>query len=111
MAQANAGELGHVELLAVMCADEAARRDTVGLERRAKAAASSRRRPSRITTSPFNPKVPPPGYATLHFLEPGSRWHSWFAAEATGEGADIVLGRDDLRPGMSNRAALSVIVR
>ena len=30
LAQAGAGELGHVELLGVLCADEAARRDTAG---------------------------------------------------------------------------------
>ena len=34
LGQATAGELGHVELLAVLCADEAARRDAAGLARR-----------------------------------------------------------------------------
>lgn len=38
LAQAAAGELGHVELLQVLCEDEAARRDAAGLERRLKAA-------------------------------------------------------------------------
>ena len=38
LAQASAGELGHVDLLGVLCGDEAARRDSAGLERRMKAA-------------------------------------------------------------------------
>jgi DNA replication protein DnaC len=38
LGQANAGELGHVELLAVLCSDEAARRDAAGLARRLAAA-------------------------------------------------------------------------
>ena len=38
LAQATAGELGHVELLGALCQDEAARRDAAGLGRRLKAA-------------------------------------------------------------------------
>jgi DNA replication protein DnaC len=38
LAQAAGGQLGHVELLALLCADEATRRDAAGLDRRLKAA-------------------------------------------------------------------------
>ena len=39
LAQASAGELGHLELLQVLCGDEIARRDAAGMERRLAAAA------------------------------------------------------------------------
>lgn len=74
LAQATAGELGHVELLAVLCADEAARRDAAGLERRLRAARFEQ--PSTIEDFDFgfNPKVPAPvirDLATLRFVDAG----------------------------------------
>ena len=38
LGQASAGELGHVELLQILCEDEIASRDASGLERRLRAA-------------------------------------------------------------------------
>lgn len=72
LAQASAGELGHVELLGVLCADEAARRDTAGLERRVKAARFEQTTTIEDYDFSFNPKIPAAqirDLATLRFLD------------------------------------------
>lgn len=74
LAQASAGELGHVELLGVLCSDEAARRDTAGLERRVKAARFEQTATIEDFDFSFNPKVPAAqirDLATLRFLDAG----------------------------------------
>jgi DNA replication protein DnaC len=74
LAQAAAGELGHVELLAVLCADEAARRDATGLERRLKAARFEQLATVEEFDFSFNPKIPAAvirDLATLRFVEAG----------------------------------------
>ncbi|MEA2931835.1 MAG: hypothetical protein QOI56_620, partial [Actinomycetota bacterium] len=58
LAQATAGELGHVELLGVLCADEATRRDAAGLERRLKAARFEQSATIEEFDFSFNPKIP-----------------------------------------------------
>ena len=72
LAQATAGELGHVELLGVLCADESSRRDTAGLERRVKAARFEQTTTIEEFDFSFNPKIPAAqirDLATLRFLD------------------------------------------
>ncbi len=72
LGQATAGELGHVELLQVLCADEAARRDAAGLERRLKAARFEQAATVEDFDFSFNPKIPSAqirDLATLRFVE------------------------------------------
>jgi DNA replication protein DnaC len=74
LAQATAGELGHVELLQVLCADEVARRDAAGLERRIKAARFEQAATIEQFDFAFNPKIPAAqirDLATLRFVEAG----------------------------------------
>jgi DNA replication protein DnaC len=74
LAQASAGELGHVELLQVLCEDEAARRDTVGLARRLKAAHFEQTCVIEDFDFSFNPKIPATqirDLSTLRFVEAG----------------------------------------
>jgi DNA replication protein DnaC len=74
LAQATAGELGHIELLAALCADEAARRDAAGLERRLRAARFEQAAAIEEFDFSFNPKVPAAAIrdlATLRFVEAG----------------------------------------
>lgn len=74
LAQAAAGELGHAELLALLCADEAARRDAAGLERRLRAARFEQAATIEDFDFSFNPKVPAAqirDLATLRFVEAG----------------------------------------
>lgn len=74
LAQASAGELGHAELLAVLCSDEAARRDATGLERRLKAARFEQTATIEDFDFSFNPKVPAAqirDLATLRFVDAG----------------------------------------
>jgi DNA replication protein DnaC len=74
LAQANAGELGHVELLAVLCSDEAARRDAAGLARRLAAARFEQTACIEEFDFSFNPKIPASvirDLATLRFVEAG----------------------------------------
>ena len=74
LAQATAGELGHVELLQVLCSDEAARRDAAGLERRIKAARFEQAATIEAFDFAFNPKIPAAqirDLATLRFVEGG----------------------------------------
>ena len=74
LAQATAGELGHVELLHVLCTDEAARREATGLDRRLKAARFEQTATVEQFDFSFNPKIPAAiirDLATLRFVEAG----------------------------------------
>ena len=74
LAQATAGELGHVELLQSLCEDESTRRDAVGLERRLKAARFEQSCAIEDFDFAFNPKIPATqirDLATLRFIEAG----------------------------------------
>jgi len=74
LSQATAGELGHVELLAVLCQDELARRDAAGLARRVKAARFESTCAVEDFDFAFNPKIPASAIrdlATLRFVEAG----------------------------------------
>ncbi len=74
LGQAVAGELGHVELLQVLCGDETARRDAAGLARRIKAARFETQTTIEEFDFKFNPKIPAPqirDLATLRFLDAG----------------------------------------
>lgn len=74
LAQATAGELGHVELLEVLCQDETARRDDVGLTRRIKAARFEQLATIEDYDFSFNPKIPVASIrdlATLRFVDAG----------------------------------------
>ena len=74
LAQANSGELGHVEFLQVLCEDEVARRDAAGIERRVRAARFERISTIEEFDFSFNPKVPAAqirDLATLRFVEAG----------------------------------------
>lgn len=74
LAQASAGQLGHVELLVALCADEAARRDATGLERRLRAARFEQAAVLEDFDFSFNPKIPAAAIrdlATLRFVEAG----------------------------------------
>ncbi len=74
LAQATAGELGHVELIQVLCADETARRDAVGLDRRIKAARFEQAATVEDFDFSFNAKIPPAAIrdlATTRFVEAG----------------------------------------
>ena len=74
LAQATAGELGHVELLQMLCADEAARRDASGLARRLQAARFEQLATIEEFDFGFNPKIPVAqirDLATLRFVEAG----------------------------------------
>ncbi len=74
LAQASAGQLGHVELLGVLCGDEAARRDIAGLERRLKAARFEQSSTIEDFDFSFNPKIPAAqirDLATLRFVDAG----------------------------------------
>lgn len=72
--QAAAGELGHVELLEVLCQDEATRRDAAGLARRVKAARFEQLCSIEEFDFKFNPKIPVAqirDLATLRFIDNG----------------------------------------
>jgi DNA replication protein DnaC len=74
LAQATAGELGHVELLGALCQDEAARRDAAGLGRRVKAARFEQTATVEDFDFSFNPKIPAAvirDLATLRFIDAG----------------------------------------
>jgi DNA replication protein DnaC len=74
LAQAKAGELGHIELLQALCQDEAARRDATGLARRLKAAHFEQLCTLEEFDFAFNPKVPAAkirDLGTLRFVEDG----------------------------------------
>ncbi|MGH9266276.1 MAG: ATP-binding protein, partial [Acidimicrobiales bacterium] len=74
LAQATAGELGHVELVQSLCEDEIARRDATGLERRLRAARFEQTFVIEDFDFAFNPKIPAAqirDLATLRFVEAG----------------------------------------
>ena len=74
LAQADAGELGHVEFLQALCEDELARRDAAGIARRVRAAHFEQTCAIEDFDFSFNPKIPAAqirDLATLRFLEAG----------------------------------------
>jgi DNA replication protein DnaC len=74
LAQAHAGELGHVEFLQVLCEDELSRRDAAGIVRRVRAARFEQTCTIEDYDFNFNPKVPAAlirDLATLRFIEDG----------------------------------------
>ncbi|MGI8806601.1 MAG: IS21-like element helper ATPase IstB [Acidimicrobiales bacterium] len=74
VAQAQAGELGHVELLQVLCEDEIARRDAGALDRRLRAARFESAATIEDYDFSYNPKIPAAhirDLATLRFLDAG----------------------------------------
>jgi DNA replication protein DnaC len=74
LAQAHAGELGHVEFLQALCEDEIARRDAAGIVRRVHAARFEQTCTIEDFDFNFNPKVPAAlirDLATLRFVEAG----------------------------------------
>jgi len=74
LAQADAGELGHVEFLQALCEDELARRDAAGIARRVRAAHFEQTCAIEDFDFKFNPKIPAArirDLATLRFVEAG----------------------------------------
>ena len=74
LAQAHAGELGHLEFLATLCQDEITRRDAAALERRIRAARFEAGATLEEFDFTFNPKIPAAvirDLATLAFLAAG----------------------------------------
>jgi DNA replication protein DnaC len=74
LAQARAGELGHLEFLHMLCDDEIARRDHAAVERRVRAARFETTANLEEYDFTFNPKVPAAAIrdlATLRFVEAG----------------------------------------
>ena len=74
LAQAHAGELGHVEFLEALCEDEVTRRQQAALERRVRAARFERICTLEEFDFSYNPKTPTAvirDLATLHFIEAG----------------------------------------
>lgn len=74
LAQAAAGELGHLEFLALLCQDEVTRRDAAALERRIRAARFERPATLEEFDFSYNPKIPAPvvrDLALLRFVDAG----------------------------------------
>ena len=74
LAQATAGELGYVELLEVLCEDEATRRDVAGLERRIRDAHFEQAAVIKDFDFSYNPTIPAAqirDLSTLRFVEAG----------------------------------------
>jgi DNA replication protein DnaC len=74
LAQANAGELGHVEFLQALCEDELHRRDAAGIERRVRQARFEQSAAIEDFDFTYNPKIPASrirDLTTLRFLEAG----------------------------------------
>ena len=74
LAQADAGELGHVEFLQALCEDELARRDAAGIARRVRAAHFEQICAIEDYDFKYNPKIPAArirDLATLRFVEAG----------------------------------------
>ena len=74
LAQATAGELGYVELIEVLCQDEATRRYAAGLERRLRAAHFEQAFAIEDFDFSYNPTIPAHkirDLATLRFVEAG----------------------------------------
>ena len=64
LAQARAGDLGHIEFLQALCHDEISRRDSPASPAGSAAPASSKQPPSKTSTSPTTRSSPPPRSAT-----------------------------------------------
>jgi DNA replication protein DnaC len=74
VAQAHAGELGHLEFLQVLCQDEITRRDAAALERRLRAARFEQQCTIEEFDFSYNTKIPAAvirDLATLRFVEAG----------------------------------------
>jgi len=74
LAQAHAGELGHLEFLQCLCEDEITRRDAAALERRLRAAHFESATTIEDYDFSYNPKTPAAvirDLATLRFLDAG----------------------------------------
>jgi DNA replication protein DnaC len=74
LAQAHAGDLGHLEFLQVLCQDEIARREVAALARRLRAARFEATTTIEDFDFSYNPKVPAAvirDLATLRFVEAG----------------------------------------
>lgn len=74
LAQAHAGELGHVEFLQALCEDELSRRDAAGITRRVRAARFETAYAIEDYDFSYNPKVPAAlirDLATLRFIDAG----------------------------------------
>jgi DNA replication protein DnaC len=74
LAQAHAGELGHLDFLAILCQDEITRRDAAALDRRIRAARFETAATLEEFDFGYNPKVPAAlirDLATLRFLDAG----------------------------------------
>jgi DNA replication protein DnaC len=74
VAQAHAGELGHLEFLQCLCEDEIARRDSAALDRRLRAARFEWSATIEDFDFSFNPKIPAAqirDLATLRFIDVG----------------------------------------
>lgn len=74
LGQAQAGELGHLEFLQVLCEDEVARRDAAALERRLRAARFEAAATLEDFDFSYNPKIPAAhirDLATLRFIDAG----------------------------------------
>jgi DNA replication protein DnaC len=72
--QAQAGELGHIEFLQVLCEDEIARRDAAALDRRLRAARFETTATLEDFDFAYNPKIPAAhirDLATLRFVDAG----------------------------------------
>lgn len=74
LGQAQAGELGHLEFLQVLCQDEIGRRDAAALDRRLRAARFEQAVTLEDYDFGFNPKIPAAhirDLATLRFIDNG----------------------------------------
>jgi len=74
LGQAQAGELGHLEFLQVLCEDEVARRDAAALDRRLRAARFEAAATLEDFDFSYNPKIPAAhirDLATLRFIDAG----------------------------------------
>jgi DNA replication protein DnaC len=74
LAQARAGDLGHVEFLQALCEDEISRRNAAGISRRVRAARFEQVCAIEDYDFKYNPKVPAAhirDLATLRFIEAG----------------------------------------
>jgi DNA replication protein DnaC len=74
LGQAQAGELGHLEFLQVLCEDEVARRDAAALDRRLRAAHFEAAATLEDFDFSYNPKIPAAhirDLATLRFIDAG----------------------------------------
>lgn len=74
LGQAQAGELGHLEFLQVLCEDEIARRDASALDRRLRAAHFEQAATIEDFDFSYNPKIPAAhirDLATLRFIDAG----------------------------------------